>query len=176
MVFPSCFQLVAAMNPCPCGYFGDQSDRCRCRPEQIQRYKEKISGPILDRIDIQITVPPLPKGLLLETQYIAENSTTIRERVNAAYDLQLMRCNKPNAQLNHDEVKQHCQINQRDLGLLENAIEKLGLSARAYFRILKVARTIADLAGSSSINTNHLTEAISYRRLESKVFNLEKSV
>ncbi len=173
MVFPSRFQLVAAMNPCPCGYFGDQSDRCRCRAEQIQRYKEKISGPILDRIDIQITVPPLPKGLLLDSQYVAECSKSVRERVNTAHSLQLARCNKSNAQLNHEEVKQHCQISQSDLGLLENAIEKLGLSARAYFRILKVARTIADLAGSPAIKTSHLTEAISYRRLDSKMFSAQ---
>ena len=163
--FPACFQLVAAMNPCPCGYLGDAERRCACTPEQIRRYRARVSGPLLDRIDLHIEVPRLPHRLLRgETK--EETSATIRARVDAARQRQLQRTGKANAALTTREIERHCVLNDADQRLLETALERLGLSPRAYHRILKVARTIADLASSESIQTLHLTEAISYRALD----------
>ncbi len=165
VVFPSQIQLIAALNPCPCGYHGDTSGRCRCSAEKVQRYKEKISGPLLDRIDIQIEVPPLPTDLLLKNAKQGENSYTVRQRVKNARKTQLCRQQKMNAELSNGDIKQHCVISTGDRKLLERAIDTLQLSARAYFRILKVARSIADLAQSESIQTTHLSEAIGLRKL-----------
>jgi magnesium chelatase family protein len=164
--FPAKIQLIAAMNPCPCGYFGDTNNRCICSQEKIRRYRAKISGPLLDRIDIHIEVPNLPRTELQhKTQ--AESSTTVRERVVQARQIQWQRNgNIANAHLTNREIEQFCQLKDTDQQLLAAAIGQLGLSARAWFRILKVARTIADLANSDEIKTSHLTEAISYRRLE----------
>jgi magnesium chelatase family protein len=163
--FPACFQLVAAMNPCPCGYLGDAERRCACTPEQIRRYRARVSGPLLDRIDLHIEVPRLPHRLLRgETK--EETSATIRARVDAARQRQLQRTGKANAALTTREIERHCVLSDADQRLLETALERLGLSPRAYHRILKVARTIADLASSESIQTLHLTEAISYRALD----------
>ncbi len=156
-----------ATRPCPCGHLGDPGGRCHCTLEQVQRYRARISGPLLDRIDMHIEVPKLPKGSLrAEASDKIETSRAVRERVEAARNRQMQRGNKPNAALKNKQVEKFCRLSDSDQRLLEQAIERLGLSARAYHRILKVARTIADLAGSEDINTAHLTEAISYRRLD----------
>ncbi len=164
--FPARFQLVAAMNPCPCGYLGHPSGRCSCTPEQITRYRARISGPLLDRIDLHIEVPPLPRGVLTDDAPPAEDSDTVRARVEVCRKRQLRRNGKTNAQLDNRELKRYCQLKKEDALLLEQATEKLGLSARAHHRILKVARTIADLAGSEQIKQGHLSEAITYRKLD----------
>ena len=162
--FPARFQLVAAMNPCPCGYHGDPAGRCRCTPDQVARYRGRVSGPLLDRIDLQVEVPRLPPGTLGNGEP-GEASDAVRQRVVAARAIQWGRGGL-NAALAGEAIGRHCRLAQRDAALLERAMEKLGLSARAYHRILKVARTIADLAGSETIVTAHLTEAIAYRRLD----------
>jgi magnesium chelatase family protein len=164
--FPARFQLVAAMNPCPCGWAGDPSGRCRCSGEAIQRYRARISGPLLDRIDLQIEVPRLPPADLRPGGVPAESSATVRTRVEVARALQLARAGKANAQLGQAETMLTCNLADHDQRLLEQAVEAMQLSARSMHRILRVARTIADLAGSESIVTAHLTEAIGYRRLE----------
>ena len=154
------------MNPCPCGYHGHPSGRCHCTPEQIQRYRGKISGPLLDRIDLHIEVPPLPQGTLSGQEHGAENSATVRQRVALARQRQLSRAGKANGQLSNQEVRRDCALSKDEARLLEQATEKLGLSARAHQRILKVARTIADMAASEGIENIHLSEAISYRKLD----------
>ncbi len=163
--FPARFQLVAAMNPCPCGYLGDAERRCGCGPEQIRRYRARVSGPLVDRIDLHIEVPRLAHRVL-RGDAPEESSAAVRARVCAARDRQLRRAGKPNSMLGTREIERHCALNDADHRLLEHALERLGLSPRAYHRILKVARTIADLAGSDGIRTPHLTEAISYRALD----------
>ncbi len=163
--FPAQFQLIAAMNPCPCGYLGES--RCHCTEDQIRRYRAKISGPLLDRIDMLVEVPRLKESLLRpSTAEKEENSHTIRQRVMAARDRQLSRAGKANNQLDNKECEAWCRLSDSDYQLLDNAVNRLGLSARAYHRILKLARTIADLAGEEMIQTSHLTEAITYRRLD----------
>ncbi|MDH5191845.1 MAG: YifB family Mg chelatase-like AAA ATPase [Gammaproteobacteria bacterium] len=166
--FPARFQLVAAMNPCPCGYLGDDNGRCQCTSDQVQRYRSRLSGPLLDRIDIHIEVPKLPRQVF-QQENKTENSQTVRQRVSQARNRQYERFNKQNALLTNQEIDQACQLEASDSLLLENAIEQLGLSARAYHRILKVARTIADLDNNNTINTRHLTEAISYRKLDKRI-------
>ncbi len=163
--FPARFQLVAAMNPCPCGYLGDAERRCACGPEQIRRYRARVSGPLVDRIDLHIEVPRLAHRVL-RGETPEESSATVRARVCAARDRQLQRAGKPNSALHTREIERYCALGEADHRLLEQALEKLGLSPRAYHRILKVARTIADLAGSDGIKTPHLTEALSYRALD----------
>ncbi|MDR3390004.1 MAG: YifB family Mg chelatase-like AAA ATPase [Rudaea sp.] len=162
--FPAAFQLVAAMNPCPCGYAGDISGRCACTPEAVRRYRARVSGPLLDRIDLQIEVPRVPLTELGATGAAGESSTAVRDRVIAARERQQRRAGKPNAVLGNREAQRDCELSAGDRSLLERALDRLGLSARAYHRILRVARTIADLAGSEQIGTSHLTEAIQYRR------------
>jgi magnesium chelatase family protein len=165
--FPARFQLVAAMNPCPCGYHGHPSGRCRCTPDQVARYRSRISGPLLDRIDMHVEVPSVPLDVLhAEQDSGVEYSATVRERVAQARTRQLERAGVANCRLGNRDVDRHCRVDQAGRTLLEQAADKLGLSARAYHRILKVARTIADLAGSEAIATSHLSEAISYRRLD----------
>jgi len=164
--FPARFQLVAAMNPCPCGYLGHSNGRCRCTAEQVQRYRAKVSGPLLDRIDMHVEVPSVPQAMLRVTAATGENSATVRQRVEVARGRQVARSGKANAMLKNRDVQQHCRMSDADSHLLEQAIDRLGLSARAYHRILKVARTVADLAGEKNIATSHLTEAIAYRRLD----------
>jgi len=165
--FPARFQLIAAMNPCPCGYHGHPSGRCRCSPDQVLRYRGKISGPLLDRIDLHVEVPSLPLTLLHNDEQLEiESSQVVARRVADARQRQSVRCGKANSQLGNRQVAMHCQLDPESRQLLENAITRLGLSARAYHRILKVARTIADLAGEENIGMRHLTEAIGYRRLD----------
>ncbi|MBU0592769.1 MAG: YifB family Mg chelatase-like AAA ATPase [Gammaproteobacteria bacterium] len=161
--FPAEFQLVAAMNPCPCGYLGHPSGKCRCTPDQVSRYRSKISGPLLDRIDMQIEVPALPESELTQGD-AGEPSAAIRARVEAARQMQLARQGKPNARLSSKEIDLHCQPDMAGMTLLKQAINRLDLSARAYHRILKMARTIADLAGVQQISPAHIAEAVQYRR------------
>ncbi|MCD7098421.1 YifB family Mg chelatase-like AAA ATPase [Stenotrophomonas sp. MMGLT7] len=164
--FPARFQLVAAMNPCPCGWAGDASGRCRCSPDIVRRYRARISGPLLERIDLHVEVPRLSPQELRPQAPAGEDSATIRRRVEQARERQLARAGKPNARLGQAETERHCRLHERDQALLERAIEQLRLSARSMHRILRVARSIADLAGDADIGTPHLTEAIGYRRME----------
>ncbi len=167
--FPARFQLIAAMNPCPCGYLGDQSGRCHCTQDHIKRYRSRISGPLLDRIDIHIEVPRVSHLLLRDDQTQAqESSSTIRTRVINARNRALSRCGKQNAVLTPQELQKYCPITREGHQLLEEAVNKLGLSHRAYHRIIKLARTIADLGKSEAISIKHLSEAIGYRRLDRK--------
>ncbi len=164
--FPARFQLVAAMNPCPCGHAGDPSGRCRCTPEMIERYRGRVSGPLLDRIDLHVEVPRVPRAELRRDGARGPSSAEVRARTTAARDRQLARAGKPNGQLGSREVDRDCALASPDVALLEHACERLGLSARAYHRVLRTARTIADLDGAARIETSHLTEAIGYRRLD----------
>lgn len=164
--FPARFQLVAAMNPCPCGWAGDPSGRCHCSNEQIARYRSRISGPLLDRIDLQIEVPRVQAAELRPDAPGGESSMAVRERVEAARRVQLERCGLLNARMGSAELLAHCRLQPADQTLLERAMESLQLSARATQRILRVARTIADLANSERIGSAHLAEAIGYRRMD----------
>lgn len=164
--FPAQFQLIAAMNPCPCGYLGHFNNKCRCTPDNVTRYKAKISGPLLDRIDMHIEVPALKEEELTGAS-VSENSGAIRIRVEQARTVQIARQGKANFALGTKEMEVYCQPDEAGLALLKTAISRLNLSARAYHRILKVARTIADVAGETDIQSNHIAEAIQYRRGES---------
>jgi magnesium chelatase family protein len=163
--YPAQFQLLAAMNPCPCGYLGDKHNRCRCTPHQIERYRNKISGPLLDRIDMHINVDNLPIHELQNSPQ-GEASEPIRKRVLAARTIQLHRQGKANSQLHGAELNKYCFLEEKSKNLLANAMEKLRLSARSYDRIIKVARTIADLKGHSNIDIIHISEALAYRALD----------
>ncbi|MEP6485394.1 MAG: YifB family Mg chelatase-like AAA ATPase [Rudaea sp.] len=162
--FPAAFQLVAAMNPCPCGYAGDPCGLCSCSPDVVRRYRGRVSGPLLDRIDLQVAVPRVSLADLAGGGEAGESSASVRSRVVAARDRQLLRAGKPNAALSNREVLRDCALVASDRTLLERALDKLGLSARAYHRVLRVARTIADLAHNEMVGTTHLMEAIQYRR------------
>lgn len=161
--FPCRFQLVAAMNPCPCGYLGHPKRACRCSPDAVARYQSRISGPLLDRIDMQLTMPALDADALATT-HTGEASATIAARVARAHALQLARQGKPNALLSVSEIDRHCQPAPAAASLLRTAIERLAWSARAYHRVLKLARTIADLDNAAEIGSGHAAEAIQYRR------------
>jgi len=167
--YPSSFMLVAAMNPCPCGYYADPTHECICSHQQMVNYRAKISGPLLDRIDIHVEVPAVPYKTLTQSA-IPEHSKAIQRRVAAARNIQVRRFDGTkiycNASMTGRHIKNHCRINTRSASLLESAIDKLGLSARAYNRILKIARTIADLAGDADIQTLYVSEAIQYRTRE----------
>jgi magnesium chelatase family protein len=163
--FPARFQLVTAMNPCPCGMSGDDSGRCNCSAEQIQRYRSRVSGPLLDRIDIQVEVLRPKRSILSSSTDNIESSTSVRERVIQTRDIQFARAGKCNAMMSNGELKQFCQVESETLQLLEHAAEQLYLSPRACHRILKVARTIADLDLAENIRSDHLAEAIAFRRL-----------
>ena len=166
--FRAQFQLIAAMNPCPCGYLGHYNGKCRCTPDQIARYRGKISGPLLDRIDIQIEVPAVPQEALLK-QADGETSGVIQQRVEAARQRQHSRQGKPNAQLSVSEIDTLCAPDAEGAALLQQVITRLNLSARAYHRVLKVARSIADLAGSENILSMHIAEAVQYRKMDRKI-------
>jgi magnesium chelatase family protein len=161
--FPAAFQLIAAMNPCPCGYLGHPNGKCRCSPDLIARYQGKISGPLADRIDVQIQVGALPQADLTR-QADGESSSAIHARVEAAFARQLQRQGYANSLLNTRAIDTYCRADQRGEALLQQAMQKFSWSARAYHRVLKLARTIADLAGSELIQPPHIAEAIQYRR------------
>ena len=163
--FPARFQLIGAMNPCPCGYLGHFSGRCRCTPDQVARYRHRLSGPLLDRIDIQIEVPALREDELVQAGR-GENSSQVQERAARARGRQLERQGKNNTRLGPREVERFCAVEDKASALLKQAIARLHLSARAYHRVLKLARTIADLAGEASVGVAHVAEAIQYRRLD----------
>ena len=172
MEFQKSFMLVCAMNPCPCGYFTHPTKVCRCTPCRIEQYRSKISGPLLDRIDIHIEVPPINyKDLMAEPK--SENSRQIRKRVEQAKKIQLKRLKKSrifaNAHMNPAQIKKHCFLNEDCKKLLKMAVDELGLSARAYDKILKVARTVADMAKSDTICAEHIAEAVQYRSLDRNV-------
>jgi magnesium chelatase family protein len=168
--FPARFQLVAAMNPCPCGYAGDKSGRCMCTSDQVHKYRGKISGPLLDRIDLRVEVARPDRISFKRHGKPPENSSSIRKRVIAAREMQLSRAGVPNAQLNSATTRLHCSPGRRNHEFLEDAAEQIGLSPRACQRILKVARTLADLANEKNILREHLAEALAYRG-----FDCEKS-
>jgi magnesium chelatase family protein len=171
LTYPASFMLVAAMNPCPCGYFSDPKHECRCTVRQIHKYRSKISGPLLDRIDIHVEVPAVSYRDLTAVSG-AESSAAIGARVAAARALQAERFEKTriycNAQMGSRHLKRHCQLPPPAAALLEDAIDRLGLSARAYARVLKIARTVADLAGQGEIGPLHVAEAVQYRNLDRK--------
>ena len=167
--FPAKFMLVAAMNPCPCGYFGDRRRSCRCSPQQIRQYQAKISGPLLDRIDLHIEVPSVKYRALADSR-TGESSAAVKKRVSEARAVQKKRFGNAavttNARMTEQQIRAFCAIDEASHQLMEMAIEKLGLSARAMNRILKVSRTIADLDGREKIDSAHVAEAISYRSLD----------
>ncbi len=166
--FPAQFQLIAAMNPCLCGYLGHPSGKCQCTPDQVARYRGRISGPLLDRIDMQIEVPAVPQQELMKQQVSGEKSSVIVTRVTESHQRQLNRQGKTNSRLSVKEIDRYCALDTTSETLLTQAINRLNLSARAYHRILKVARTIADLSGAENINNQHIAEAIQYRRLDKR--------
>jgi magnesium chelatase family protein len=173
VTLPCAFMLVAAMNPCPCGYLGDAKHECRCSPTQIQRYRARISGPLIDRIDLHVEAPALSLAEL-RAEIPGESSAAMCTRVNLARLRQQSRYAgtkiTSNVRMTHAQIRRHCAINSHLGDLLQHAMEQLSLSARAYDRILKVARTIADLAGTEAIEPNQLLEAIQYRSLDRTVF------
>lgn len=171
LTYPCNFMFVASMNPCPCGFFGSKEKECTCSPKAIENYMGKISGPLLDRIDIQIEVSPV-KYEKLENEEKPESSEEIKQRVNKARKIQQERYKEngiySNSELTPKLVNKYCKLDKEGKLILQNAFEKLGLSARAYGRILKVSRTIADLAESENIKVEHIAEAIQYRSLDKK--------
>lgn len=174
VTYPAKFIMVAASNPCPCGYYGDPKRQCRCLPGQISRYQKRVSGPIIDRIDLHLEVPAVKTEKLTSEsvdQLTSETSRKIKKRVQKARDIQSKRFRetklKANAEMATKEVKKYCPLSQECLTLLRQAVSQMNLSARAYYRVIKIGRTIADLAGEKKISTNHIAEALQYRPRES---------
>ena len=166
--YPAGFMLVAAMNPCPCGYYTDPNRECRCSPQQIRQYQARISGPLLDRIDIHIDVPSVRyRDLAAESD--GESSLSVRQRIQRARDIQIKRFGMCNARMSNRQIREFCPLDKDSERLIEMAVDKLGLSARAYTRILKVARTIADLEEEENILSHHISEAIQYRSLDRRI-------
>lgn len=165
--FPARFQLVAAMNPCPCGYLTDPEGQCRCTEDQVRRYQFRLSGPLLDRIDMHVDVPKLPISIFFNDDVApAEDTRTIRARVVRVRKRQLVRGGKPNAKLSPAEIQRDCPLEKKGRVFLEKALTQLGLSARAYQRVLKLSRTIADMSDEENIAVHHLQEALTYRKLD----------
>jgi magnesium chelatase family protein len=173
LTYPSSFMLVGAMNPCPCGFLGDPGKECSCTPLQVQRYRAKLSGPLLDRIDIHCDVPAVRFRELSSTRH-GEPSTEIKRRVNRAREVQADRFRGKsiffNSRMGSRQIKKYCEVDGECQRLLEAAVSRLGISARAYTRILKVARTAADLEGEEKIRPPHVSEAIQYRTFDRPVF------
>ena len=171
LTYPANFMFVASMNPCPCGFYGSKDKECTCTPQMISKYMGKISGPLLDRIDICTEVSPV-KYNKLESNEKIETSEDIKKRVDKARKIQMQRYEKnkiySNSELTPKLIEEYCKLDKKGKQILENAFNKLKLSARAYGRILKVARTIADLDGSENIEVNHIAEAIQYRSIDRK--------
>lgn len=171
LTYPCNFMLVASMNPCPCGFYGSPDKECNCSPQNIQKYMGRISGPLLDRIDIQVEVTPV-KYEKLQNSNRTETSEQIKQRVNKARKIQLERYKNleiySNSQLTPKLIEEYCKLDSKSIKILQKAFESLGLSARAHGRILKVARTIADLEGKENIEVSHISEAIQYRNLDKK--------
>ena len=174
LTFPARFMLVAAMNPCPCGFYGDSKRQCRCSVRQIENYRQKISGPLLDRIDIHVDVPLVDFRELTSEETTGESSAVIRERVSAAREIQVARLKAANLTTNSamgaKQVREHCKLDSEGRGYLEHAMEQMNFSARAHDRILKVSRTLADLAGKQDITGNEVLEAIQFRFLDRRLF------
>jgi len=170
--FPSKFMLVAAMNPCQCGFLNDARKSCRCSAQQIRQYRSKVSGPLLDRIDIHVEVPSLPYRELAGSVR-SESSETVRKRVQNARKIQQQRFDgaptRLNSRMTGKQLRAFCPLDEESQKLLEMAVDRLGLSARAYTRVLKVARTIADLEGEANVQPQHVSEAIQYRALDRSV-------
>jgi len=164
--FPAHIQLIAAMNPCPCGYLGDAASRCRCTSDQVRRYRARISGPLLDRLDLHVEVPRIPAEQLRSDRGVAEQSAAVARRVSDARGLQIARQGKSNARLGNVEVDRFCAPNLQGRIVLERAMQRFALSARAYHRILKVSRSIADLEAAENLSVAHISEAIGLRRLD----------
>lgn len=162
--FPARFQLVGALNPSPTGYY--EGNLSRANPQVILRYLSRLSGPLLDRFDMSLEIPALPKGTLAEGGDRGESTSVVKQRVLLAREKMLSRANKVNALLTSREIESYCPLQKQDAQFLENALHRLGLSIRAYHRIIKVARTIADLEGSPQIERNHLAEALGYRSMD----------
>ena len=167
--FPANFQLIAAMNPCPCGYANTLNKACRCSPEQIKRYQHRLSGPFLDRIDLHVCLKPLPQHLVIQNHQTLkaddESTAWLKKKVCDSRERQWHRQKKCNNALGPQELKRYCHLDSASQSLLEQALTKWHLSARAVHRSLRVARTIADLTASTTIESNHLSEALSYRSL-----------
>lgn len=172
--YPSSFMLLASMNPCPCGYYGSPSNRCKCSVNEIKRYLNKVSGPMLDRIDIHIEVPSTSYEKLKDRAQ-GEKSVSIKQRVNRARDIQLARYRGTNTLFNSAlsprQIEQYCRLGEAEERLMKKAFTSLDLSSRAYHRILKLARTIADLDESEEIRTPHIAEAVQYRNLDRKYWS-----
>jgi magnesium chelatase family protein len=164
--FPANFQLVAAMNPCPCGYLGDESGDCGCSAQRVAAYRGKISGPLLDRIDLHVEVGRPSKLALRASGPSGTASRYVAKRVEASRNIQLSRQGVCNARIRSDAIEKHCRLDEKCLGLLESAVDRFHLSARSYQRVLRVARTIADLAGVQTITPPHIAEALSLRQLD----------
>ncbi|MEY3394698.1 MAG: hypothetical protein RL346_934, partial [Verrucomicrobiota bacterium] len=174
LTFPARFMLVAAMNPCPCGFYGDVKRQCRCSVKQIENYRQRISGPLLDRIDIHVEVPLVDFKDLTSDTVTGESSAVIRERVAAAREIQVARYKAAkittNSAMGARQVRDHCKLDAEGKGYLEHAMAEMNFSARAHDRILKVARTLADLAGKETITGNEILEAIQFRSLDRQLF------
>lgn len=172
IIYPARFQLIAAMNPSPTGHY--QGNHNRCTPEQTLRYLNRLSGPFLDRFDLSLEIPLPPPGILSQSIAKGEDSFTVKQRVIAAQERQYSRQGKLNAQMNTQEIRKHCNLHSDDAHWLEETLLQLGLSVRAWQRLLKVARTIADIEHSDSIKRQHLQEAVGYRAIDRLLIHLQK--